>query len=54
MPNDNFGITSKGIFFVFAPYEIAPYVVGEIELFVSFEKISDFVREEWYKTKKEE
>jgi hypothetical protein len=48
LPNDNFGITAKGIFFVYAPYEIAPYVVGEIELFVAFEKISEFVKEEWY------
>ncbi|MEL7222891.1 MAG: DUF3298 domain-containing protein, partial [Bacteroidota bacterium] len=48
LPNDNFGITSKGIFFVYVPYEIAPYVVGEIELFVAFEAIEDFVKPEWW------
>lgn len=46
-PNQNFGITDKGIFFVYTPYEVAPYAVGEFELFVSFEKIQEFVREEW-------
>ncbi len=45
--NDNFGISDKGIFFVYAPYEIAPYAAGEIELFVSFEQISEYVQEEW-------
>lgn len=43
-PNDNFGITDKGIFFIFSPYEIAAYAVGEIELFVSFERIAEFVK----------
>ncbi len=43
-PNDNFGVTDKGIFFVFGPYEIASYAVGEIELFVAFDRISDFVK----------
>lgn len=38
-PNENFGLTSKGIFFVYAPYEIAAYAAGEIELFVPFNDI---------------
>ena len=46
-PNGNFGVTDKGIFFVYSPYEIAPYAAGEIELFVSFEQITDFVQPEW-------
>ena len=45
--NDNFGITDKGVFFVYTPYEIAPYAAGEIELFVSFEQISEYVHEAW-------
>lgn len=46
-PNGNFGLTDKGVFFVYTPYEIAPYAAGEIELYVSFEQISEFVRPEW-------
>ena len=46
-PNENFGVTDKGIFFVYGPYEIAPYAAGEIELFVSFEQISEFVQAAW-------
>lgn len=38
-PNSNFGLTDKGIFFVYAPYEIAAYAFGEIELFVPFADI---------------
>jgi|GEM_PF-329010 len=45
--NENFGITNKGIFFVYTPYEIAPYVAGEIELFVAFANIKEFVKPEW-------
>ena len=47
--NENFGITNKGIFFVYTPYEIAPYVAGELELFVAFAKIKEFVKPEWLK-----
>ena len=32
---------------MYSPYEIAPYAAGEIELFVSFEQITDFVQPEW-------
>ncbi len=46
-PNENYGFTDKGVFFVYAPYEIAPYAAGEIELFVSFEKIKEFVNPAW-------
>lgn len=48
LPNDNFGITPKGMFFIYAPYEIAPYAVGEIELFIAFAEIEDFVKSEWW------
>ncbi len=46
-PNENFGVTDKGIFFVYSPYDIAPYAAGEIELYVSFEQITDFVQAAW-------
>jgi hypothetical protein len=46
-PNGNFGLTHKGIFFVYAPYEIAPYSEGELTLFVAFDNIKEYVRPEW-------
>ncbi len=49
-PNGNFGLTHKGIFFVYAPYEIAPYSEGELTLFVAFDSIKEFVRPEWLPT----
>jgi hypothetical protein len=35
-PTDNFYLTQKGIGFYYSPYEIAPYVMGAIEVFVPF------------------
>ncbi|GEP95258.1 DUF3298 and DUF4163 domain-containing protein [Chitinophaga cymbidii] len=44
-PNDNFFITSKGVTFCYTPYEIAAYVFGQINLFVPFNDVKDFVNE---------
>jgi hypothetical protein len=41
---DNFYLTGNGIGFIYNPYEVAPYVVGQIELFVPFSQISDILR----------
>ena len=46
-PNENFGLTEKGIFFVYPPYEIAPYAAGEIELYVPFTDIAQVVQPRW-------
>lgn len=35
-PNDNFYITQKGIGFHYQPYEIGPYALGDVELFIPF------------------
>lgn len=43
-PTENFGLTNKGIFFVYNPYEIAAYVYGQIELFISFEEMKDWMQ----------
>ncbi len=43
-PNENFGLTSKGIFFNYVPYEIASYAQGEIQIFVPFEEIRDLLK----------
>lgn len=43
----NFYITGKGIGFVYNPYEVAPYYVGQIELYVPFEKIKSIVQPDY-------
>ncbi len=40
---DNFCITHKGILFMYNPYEIASYAAGEIELFVPFAEVKQYV-----------
>ncbi len=39
----NFCITPKGILFLYNPYEIAAYAMGEIELFIPFQEIKSIV-----------
>lgn len=43
-PNDNFGLTGSGIFFNYVPYEIGPYAAGEIQLFLPFARISEWLQ----------
>lgn len=38
-PNDNFYLTSKGIGFSYMPYEIGPYAMGEVNLFIPFSRL---------------
>ncbi len=45
MPNDNFYLTPKGAVFSYTPYEIGPYAVGQITLFVPFTDIKGIVKE---------
>jgi hypothetical protein len=40
----NFYLTGQGVGFIYNPYEVAPYVVGPIELFVPFSEIREIVR----------
>lgn len=40
----NFYLTGKGVGFIYNPYEVAPYAVGPIELFVPFSEIEQIVR----------
>jgi hypothetical protein len=37
--NENFYVTGKGIGFCFNPYEIGPYVMGEINIFIPFSEL---------------
>lgn len=45
VPNNNFYITNNGIVYLFNPYEIAPYVFGETELFIEKERLEAFLSE---------
>lgn len=40
----NFYLTGSGIGFIYNPYEVAPYVVGQIELFVPFSEIRSILK----------
>jgi hypothetical protein len=40
----NFYLTGNGVGFIYNPYEVAPYVVGSIELFIPFSEIREIVQ----------
>ena len=42
--NENFYITGKGIGFVYHPYEIASYAMGEIELFIPLKEFLPYLK----------
>lgn len=44
---DNFTFTPDGVKFLYNPYEIAPYVVGIIEVVLPYNVIEPYVREEY-------
>jgi hypothetical protein len=43
-PNENFFLTSKGIGFNYMPYEIGPYVLGEIVVFIPFSQLTSYLQ----------
>jgi hypothetical protein len=43
-PNDNFYVAGKGIVFAYTPYEIGPYAMGEIEIFISFKDAEPYLQ----------
>ena len=43
-PNDNFFLTSKGIGFNYMPYEIGPYALGEIDIFIPFSQLTSYLQ----------
>lgn len=45
-PNSNFYITDLGLKYVFNPYEIAPFSMGETEIFLSFNSIKNILKPE--------
>lgn len=43
-PNNNFYLTTKGIGFSYAPYEIGPYAMGEINIFIPFSELKTYLQ----------
>lgn len=42
--NENFCVTGKGLFFSYAPYEIGPYAMGEITIFIPFSELQNYLK----------
>ena len=42
-PNNNFWISDKGIHYAFNQYEIAPYVMGVIDVFIPYEDLNELL-----------
>jgi hypothetical protein len=42
--NDNFYITDEGINYVFNPYEIAPYYMGQTEITLPYNRLKDLIK----------
>lgn len=45
-PNGNFSITDEGICYLFNPYDIAPYAMGETRLLIGKESLRPILRDE--------
>lgn len=48
-PNNNFFVTGKGISFNYTPYEIGPYAMGEIVIFIPFTELSAYLQSDFKK-----
>ena len=44
VPNENFYVTQEGITYVYNPYEIAPYAMGCIEIFLPWDTVRPLIR----------
>ncbi len=45
-PNNNFMADDKGITYIYNQYEIAPYSMGVIEVFLPYEEIGSFIKKD--------
>ncbi|PIF02472.1 MAG: hypothetical protein CR965_00810 [Paludibacter sp.] len=43
-PNDNFYLTAEGLVYVYNPYDIASYSIGQIEVLIPFEKLKPIMK----------
>jgi hypothetical protein len=44
VPNNNFYITPEGIVYVYNPYDIAPYSMGQTSVLLTFEKLKPILK----------
>ncbi|KAA2245153.1 DUF3298 and DUF4163 domain-containing protein [Chitinophaga agrisoli] len=49
LPNNNFILTNKGVVFSYTPYEIGPYALGQVNLFIPYEQIKEVLKENYDK-----
>ena len=45
-PNNNFYVDAQGITYTYNIYEIAPYAIGSIDVFLSYDKIQHLIRKD--------
>jgi hypothetical protein len=45
-PNDNFYLTGAGIGFTYLPYEIGPYAMGQVDIFIPLKEIRTYLKPE--------
>ncbi|MDO4697523.1 MAG: RsiV family protein [Pasteurellaceae bacterium] len=50
---DNFYFSGAGIHFVYPLYSLAPYVAGEVELFVRYEELKSLINADYFPTEKD-
>ncbi len=43
-PTENFGVDTKGITWVYNPYEIAAYAVGQTSVFIPWEQVAEYTK----------
>ncbi len=44
LPNDNFFLTDSSLVYVFNPYDIAPYSLGETEISIAYDQLQDLLQ----------
>ncbi|MHB9055140.1 MAG: RsiV family protein [Paludibacteraceae bacterium] len=44
-PNNNFYVTAEGIVYVYNPYDIAPYSMGQTSVLLTFDKLKPILRQ---------
>ena len=52
-PNDNFYLAEEGITYVFNPYDIAPYALGETEILIPWSALQNILKPEFQTVEKQ-
>ena len=46
-PNGNFYFAPEGVVYIFNPYEIGPYSLGETNICIPVEEVRPYLKAEW-------